>query len=159
MPPQTGIIAGVAAGSQASLQLNSNTSQPGSLAVTYILEFASDSLAAAQHSFLAINGSVIVLRHGDYDSDGDVDNVDYSFWRATVGSNFAGTDGNQNGVVDSADYVIRRNNYTGLLGSGEAIQLDSSALVPEPASATVLAIGLLLASGLRRRNLPASESK
>lgn len=155
MPLQTGTVTGLTAGSQAPLQLNLNTTQPGSLAVTYILEFASDSLAAAPHSFLAVSGSVKVLRHGDYDSDGDVDSVDYAFWRATVASNFAVTDGNQNGIVDSADYVIWRNNYTGPLESGTTSQFASIAArpVPEPASAAIAALSsLFLTGGLRCRS-------
>jgi hypothetical protein len=80
---------------------------------------------------------------GDYDLDGDVDQVDYNQWRATFGTTVGvpghDADGNANGVVDAADYVVWRDNLgTSLLsplGPGLA-----SAVVPEPAS---LALGLL----------------
>jgi hypothetical protein len=143
---QTGAINGVPAGGQAPLQLALNTNQPGSLSVSYILEFASDSLPANPHKFIAINGYATILRHGDYDSDGDVDNTDYALWRSTVGSANTATDGNKNGIVDSADYVMWRNNFTGPIGTGTtfASGLASATAVPEP-SALLLGLALLLA--------------
>ena len=47
---------------------------------------------------------------GDYDLDGDVDNGDYNRWRMTFGQTVGvvgnNADGNKNGVVDAADYVL-----------------------------------------------------
>jgi len=46
---------------------------------------------------------------GDYEIDGDVDNNDLSVWRANFGSNLLlAADGNKNGIVDAADYVVSR---------------------------------------------------
>jgi glucose/arabinose dehydrogenase len=46
---------------------------------------------------------------GDYDIDGDVDDDDAAVWRSTFGSNLLlAADGNGNGVVDAADYVVWR---------------------------------------------------
>ena len=144
MPLQTGTIAGLAAGGQAPLQLSLITSEPGDLSVSYILEFASDSLPSEPHEFLAVNGFAKILRHGDYDSDGDVDNTDYALWRSTVGSANASTDGNSNGIVDAADYIMWRNNFTGPIGAGAstAAGLTASQAIPEPSACAVVAIGL-----------------
>ncbi len=76
---------------------------------------------------------------GDYDQDGDVDVQDYNRWRMTFGQtsqpNFLPSDGNRNGVVDAADYVIWRKAATAA-GSG-----GSLGNVPEP-SAMLLVITL-----------------
>jgi hypothetical protein len=144
MPLQTGTIAGLAAGGQAPLQLSLITSEPGVLSVSYILEFASDALPSEPNKYLAITGFAIILRHGDYDSDGDVDNTDYALWRSTVGSANASTDGNNNGVVDAADYIMWRNNFTGTVGAGAstAAGVAASQTIPEPSALAVVAIGL-----------------
>jgi hypothetical protein len=60
-----------------------------------------------------ILGSGIVTRPaGDYDIDGNVNENDRGFWRANFGSTSGvglQADGNGNGIVDSADYVVWRN--------------------------------------------------
>lgn len=82
---------------------------------------------------------------GDYDIDGDVDNADYSRWRATFGTSIApagnNADGNGNGVVDAADYAVWRDNFGASLFSGSG--LGSVALVPEPASVLLSLAGAL----------------
>jgi hypothetical protein len=58
---------------------------------------------------------------GDYDDDGVVDNDDYNnLWRRNFGSSVAAADGNGNGVVDAADYVLWRKmlGTSGISGSG-----------------------------------------
>jgi hypothetical protein len=94
---------------------------------------------------------------GDYDVDGDVDNGDYSRWRATFGQSETpgnNADGNKNGVVDAADYVIWRDNlgaslFSNGLGAGLA-----SAVVPEPGTFALAGFALSLISflaAIRRR--------
>lgn len=76
---------------------------------------------------------------GDYNGDTNVDTDDYWLWRSLFG--LMGThdaDGNEDGVVNAADYVFWRDR----VGSGTLV-IGTSA-VPEPASAVlVLLAGLL----------------
>jgi chitinase len=83
----------------------------------------------AQQALLAVPG--------DYDGDRDVDADDFAVWAGTFGSESdLDADGNENLVVDAADYVIwRKNAVTG--GS-------ATAAVPEPHSALLLGILTLL---------------
>jgi hypothetical protein len=106
------------------------------------------------------------ILHGDYNRDGTVNDADYTIWAdtydiwtnpANVGLPFDvfGTlnhgvdlraDGNLNGFVDDGDYTIWADTY----GAGSSpVSVSSFAAVPEPASASLLAIGGLAA--LRRR--------
>jgi len=151
MALQTGTITGIPGGASAPLQLVLNTNQPGSLSVSYILEFASDSLPASPHKFMAVNGYATILRHGDYDSDGDVDNTDYALWRSTFGTSNSATDGNKNGVVDNADYVIWRNNFTGPLGSGGGAGSGSVEVSAIPEPTTLLGAAVLALFGAQAR--------
>jgi len=50
---------------------------------------------------------------GDYDFDGDVDGNDFLMWQRTFGNTASPrlSDGNCNGVVDAADYVIWRDRF------------------------------------------------
>jgi serine/threonine protein kinase len=49
---------------------------------------------------------------GDYNKDGSVSDTDYGIWRAAFGATGLGlsADGNGNGIVDAADYVLWRKN-------------------------------------------------
>ena len=73
---------------------------------------------------------------GDYDIDGDVDVADYQRWKATFGAAVTAghhADGNSNGIVDAADFVVSRENLGATLfggaGSGSAV---FGVMVPEP---------------------------
>jgi hypothetical protein len=85
---------------------------------------------------------------GDYNQDGVVNSQDYNVWRQNYGSttNLA-ADGNGNGVVDAADYVLWRKYASA--GSGSSGGGLGGASVPEPSSA-VLAIGLIVLFHRRR---------
>jgi hypothetical protein len=52
----------------------------------------------------------VVHLSGDYDLDGQVGPGDYQTWRAAFGSSSSLPDGNGDGIVDAADYVIWRVN-------------------------------------------------
>jgi glucose/arabinose dehydrogenase len=65
---------------------------------------------------------------GDYDLDGNIDNDDYTIFQKSFGLTAAGlpADGNNNGTIDAADYVIWRNAISSGSGAGD------DAAVPEP---------------------------
>ena len=53
------------------------------------------------------------VRTGDGNNDGQVDFADYLVWRANFGNivtSLTNGDYNGNGVVDSTDYIVWRNN-------------------------------------------------
>jgi hypothetical protein len=86
---------------------------------------------------------------GDYNGDGVVDSKDYEVWRQNLGDT---TDGSDNGVVDMADYTVWRSNLGRTwqdLSTGSGSTLTGSG-VPEP-SATVLLLSLIRLSVCRRR--------
>jgi hypothetical protein len=86
---------------------------------------------------------------GDFNQDGRVDGNDYTTWRTNFGSQSApAVDGNGNGIVDAADYTIWRDNLGA--GSGAASSHAGNA-IPEPSACGLAAVGLLIATALRRR--------
>ena len=107
---------------------------------------------AAGNLYIAYIGSGEVFRinmaHpvGDYDLDGNVDNDDYTVLRNSFGLAAAGlpADGNNNGTIDAADYVLWRNAMSAGSGSGD------DATVPEPTSTIFLAqLSAIMVSYLR----------
>jgi hypothetical protein len=86
---------------------------------------------------------------GDYDRDQDVDANDYDVWQQSFGSTSdLDADGNGNGVVDSADYVLWRNQL-GAIGTRASLDANQDsdaqqALVPEPTSSMTIVIGTLI---------------
>jgi len=69
---------------------------------------------------------------GDYDIDGVVDQNDHSVWTASFGSTVLGAaDGNRNGTVDAADYVLWRK---ALSGGGAAPTSNAASSVDAGAS-------------------------
>jgi hypothetical protein len=102
---------------------------------------------------------------GDYDGNGTVNASDYVVWRANFGSttNLA-SDGNLNGVVDAADYTVWRNNFGLSLPPGAGSSISSGALlstgaiaVPEPATLTLIATGVVAALSARVRGRRAAR--
>jgi hypothetical protein len=103
--------------------------------------------AASSFSLLVSSNSVILQAisvgvPGDYNQDGIVDAADFTVWRDTRGSttNLI-ADGNGNNAIDAGDYTVWQQNF----GQADAKNsVDSAELVPEPASAIGLIIGLLI---------------
>ena len=90
---------------------------------------------------------------GDFDFDRDVDADDYSRWRTLYGNDIgldanADADGNGDGVVDAADYVVWRKNLGQPTGSGSI----ADRRVPEPPT-TVILIVAAVGMGLQRRRI------
>jgi glucose/arabinose dehydrogenase len=91
---------------------------------------------------------------GDYNADGDVDDDDYTVWKASLGSSMdLDADGNGDGIVDAADYTVWRDNLgdsvRNLAGGGGSVS------VPEPAICVALIplLALVLLRGRRRGTL------
>jgi hypothetical protein len=93
---------------------------------------------------------------GDYNRNGRVDASDYVVWRKTLNSRTGlAADGNVNGIVDGGDYGIWRRNFGpdfAGAAAGTVLGLELvSGVVPEPASAGLAVVGILiLAAGTRR---------
>ena len=92
---------------------------------------------------------------GDYNGNGVVDGADYTVWRKnnglTGGATAAQGDGNGDGNVTAADYDFWRARFGNTAGSGSS--LGSSAVVPEPATWTLVGVAAsLLASRRKERS-------
>jgi hypothetical protein len=97
---------------------------------------------------IATNG----LLAGDYNADGLVNADDEEIWRRSLGMSGSNlpADGNNNGVVDAADYVVLRKFFGTSVHSGAGGGSDS---VPEPVTVAQLAAALVIGAfpGLFRR--------
>jgi hypothetical protein len=109
--------------------------QPGD-----IIAVAARAYNRPTHVYAGVNAiSLDVMpAYGDFNADGNVDAVDYTVWRNTLGqSKPKGTDADHDysGIVDEADYLIWKENYgSTATGSGGLASFE----VPEPASAIML---------------------
>jgi hypothetical protein len=94
-----------------------------------------------------------VVPTGDYNQNNSVNNDDYNAWSSSFGDTNSGqhiaplADGNYNGIVDAADYVVWRK-FEPLFGAGGGSSGGDS-FVPEPAAILLFAIGMGLAAGRR----------
>jgi T5SS/PEP-CTERM-associated repeat protein/autotransporter-associated beta strand protein len=97
---------------------------------------------------LQVNASIVA---GDYNHNGIVDAADYTIWRDTLGST---TDLRANGdntgasanVINAADYDVWKMHFGQTAGSGSG----GAAGVPEPATGSMLLVGILMLCGRRR---------
>jgi hypothetical protein len=112
--------------------------------------FQGAMVAAGTASCVINSFSRLAPSAADYNIDGKVAKNDYPAWRSAFGQtslDYRYADGNHNGVVDAADYVIWRHASELALGAG-------SSLVPEPSTAFLTAISLLILAGFKRRRIP-----
>lgn len=84
---------------------------------------------------------------GDYNLNGSVGPEDFATWKAKFGSADYAADGNDDGIVNAADYTIWRDRLGATNGGVEL----SAAAVPEPHSCVLLLIAAQLLAA--RRNL------
>jgi hypothetical protein len=81
---------------------------------------------------------------GDFTLDGDLNADNYSLWQSTYGpTGISEADWDRNGTVDTADYVVWRNNVVAVSVS------NSLAAVPEPKRATLVLPMLIVAIAAR----------
>jgi hypothetical protein len=88
--------------------------------------------------------TAVTFLAGDYNENGVVDSADYVLWRNSVGATvveFSGADGNGNGLIDQPDYDVWRSHFGTTLGSGAGAL--TAVAIPEPTSALLLVIGAL----------------
>jgi hypothetical protein len=89
---------------------------------------------------------------GDYDGDSAITSADYEVWKTAFGTTVAawsGADGNGDGIVDAADYVVLRSHLVDTTVGGA---LGSTNVVPEP-PVTVLVGFLLALPTIHRRHI------
>jgi hypothetical protein len=87
---------------------------------------------------------------GDYNQNGVVDAADYIVWRKKLGQSFALPNrdpANGTGPISAADYNSWRTRFGNTSGSGASL---APVGVPEPATAWLLLLGILLCFGVRR---------
>jgi hypothetical protein len=86
-----------------------------------------------------------VVDPGDYNQDMQVDPDDYSEWASAFGSTRSSVhdaplaDGNFNGIIDAADYVVWRK-FADAAGAGGALAGGETS-VPEPNAMLLVLVG------------------
>jgi hypothetical protein len=86
--------------------------------------------------------------NADFDNDGDADGADFLIWQKNLGTGTTAAQGDAdgNGAVNAADLAIWKTQF-GLTG----LATGAAAAIPEPASAAIAAIGLMVVAGARRK--------
>lgn len=106
----------------------------------------------ADDGLVPFNVPVSYVPPGDYDEDGVVDQNDLALWKGTFGIAGVGmlADGNGDQLVGLGDYTIWRDNLgaTGEQSVFESIGFAASTAIPEPATAAIAILGLLLVAVL-----------
>jgi hypothetical protein len=94
------------------------------------------------------------ISQGDFNQDGVVDTSDYILWRKSMGQTGPNlrADGNGNNQVDMADLSTWRAHFgQNLSGAGSGSALDSSTTVPEPRGFAIAILGLIICVAIRVR--------
>jgi hypothetical protein len=91
---------------------------------------------------------------GDFNQDGIVNTADYILWRKSMGQTGANlpADSNGNNQVDMGDLFAWRSHYgENLSGAGSGSSFDSSTTVPEPRGLAIAILGLIICVAIRVR--------
>lgn len=125
------------------------------------LQFTSSSETNFTVSNIWVGNAATILpptltSQGDFNHDGQVDASDYLVWRKTMGQSGAtlAADGNGNYLVDVGDLNTWRAHFGMAVsgaGAGDGLESAIDATVPEPLSASLLAVGLVVLTFGRRR--------
>ena len=88
---------------------------------------------------------------GDYNQNGVVDTADFVVWRDSIGTMGAGlaADGNHDNKITQLDYNIWKANFGTTIDGGGEGSAEQHLAVPEPASLSLLGLGAVTL--LRRR--------
>jgi T5SS/PEP-CTERM-associated repeat protein len=137
--PLTGAFANVANGQRLATGLGS-----------FVVNYGPGSPFGAQQVVLSVFDPTLLA--GDYNHNGVVDAADYIIWRKTLGQTGTGlaADGNGNNQVDSGDYTFWRARFGRTSGAGAGASSAANLAVPEPFSASLCFLGLLLIIWRRR---------
>jgi PEP-CTERM motif len=143
-----GFISGVTIGGNGVTQAN------GEIATaTFTIDAGYNGILVNSWDNGAYNGMQLraLGPQGDYNGNNSVGPEDYDVWRANFGSttNLA-ADGNFDGTVDAADYIIWRDRTSSASGGGSAL---NSANVPEPSTIVVGLAALALFGSIFSRRL------
>jgi pectate lyase len=113
-----------------------------------VAELAWDTSLLDAQGVLSVIAAPSDTLAGDFNDDGIVDSADYSIWRDNLGSNSPLLNETASlGIVDSEDYDAWKANFGAMAEAGGG---GATGAVPEPGGVLLLAIGLLLRGVLRR---------
>jgi Cadherin domain len=104
----------------------SPTDSNGDNVYVVIVQASDGNFTSLQAILVTVTNVIGPLPPGDYDDNGVVDTSDYVVWRNSLGQSGSElpADGNGNGVVDQADYDLWRANYGRVAEPGAAAFLD-----------------------------------
>lgn len=103
-----------------------------------------DIIYAPNQVTLEVTSSFVA---GDYNDDGVVDTADYTVWRDNLGLSILLPGDSTPGTVSQADYAVWKSNYGASVSTGAGS--SSSTSVPEPCAVVVALIGALGIAGRR----------
>ncbi|QDU89222.1 translocation protein TolB [Pirellulimonas nuda] len=119
--------------SEASIAWSPNGSQ-----IAYVADGELDGV----FSVYLVSNPLFEAPVGDYNGDGFVDAADYTVWRDTLGSiSDLRADGDGSLAIDAGDYQVWKNGFGPAAGVAGSV-----AAIPEPPSASCLALALLFAT-------------
>lgn len=139
-PTEIGYMQGITIGGNGVTQAN------GEIATVYFtIDAGYNGLLVNTWDNGAFNGMQLraLGLQGDYDGNNSVGAEDYAVWRANYGSTSnTDADGNLDGIVDAADYVVWRHALNA--GSGAGSGALNSAAVPEPSTILIGSVAFAL---------------